>query len=148
MTRPDHLPNFESRPTVRLDHGMPEKGSVVSLSDSAFRLMIEAICYCSRQETDGLIPKAQVERMATKPGAVKELVKRGHLEDADTDDDEWVLVDYLKWNRAKSEIDSFRQSRGEQGVKGAHMRWHVPRRQKVKGCVLCYPDENTGTKEN
>ena len=136
--RPDGLPPFKTRPTVRLDHGMPEKDSVLELSDSAFRLLIEAICYCSRQESDGRVPKAQLRRMATTPNAAKELVTQGHMAEQDG---AWVLVDYLCWNRAATEIDSFRASKGESGAKGAHARWHVPRRQRVKGCIYCFPEE-------
>lgn len=135
--RPDHLPNFDTRPTVRIFTGMPETDSVVELSDSAFRLMIEAICYCGRQETDGRIPKGQMTRMATKTTATRELAKAGHIEDTG---DHWVLADYLRWNRAKTEINSFRASKGQSGARGAHMRWHVPRRQRVAECAFCYPE--------
>ena len=135
--RPDQLPDFESRPTIRLDHGMPEKDTVIELSDSAFRLMVEAICYCSRQESDGRVPKGQMRRMATKPGAIEELVRYGHIIDLG---DGWELGDYLRWNRAKVEIDSFRKAQGKSGTRGAHMRWHVPQRKKVAGCPYCFPD--------
>lgn len=132
--RPNDLPPFESRPTVRLDHGMPEKDSIIELSDSAFRLMVEAICYCSRQETDGRIPKGILRRMATKPTSVTELVNQGHLAEVDG---AWRLPDYLRWNRSHAEINSFRESRGERGQKGAHKRWHVPNRKADPNCPYC-----------
>lgn len=134
VDRPGGLPPFESRPTVRLDHGMPEKASVIGLSDSAFRLMVEAICYASRNETDGRVPKGYLRRVASKPSAVTELVTAGHLEGQG---DELVLGDYLRWNRSHAEINSFRESRGERGQKGAHKRWHVPTRKADPNCPFC-----------
>ena len=139
MTRPSELPEFEARPTIRLDQGMPEKDSIITLSDSAFRLLVEAICYCGRGETDGLIPKAIVGRIASKKTAPAELVDRGHL--VEDDPETWRLPDYLRWNRAAAEITSFRRSKSESGAKGAHMRWHVPNRKLVADCPLCQADD-------
>ena len=50
---------------------------------------------------------------------------------------EWLLVDYLRWNRSHAEINSFRESRGERGQKGAHKRWHVPNRKADPNCPYC-----------
>lgn len=133
--RDGDLPAFDGRPTIRLDHGMPEKESVVNLSDSAFRLFVEAICYCGRNETDGSIPKAILRRTASKPAAIRELQQADHIVELDATT--WTLPDYLRFNRAKLEIDSIRSSKAESGVKGAHMRWHVPRRQRVADCPYC-----------
>ncbi len=137
MARHESLPEFDARPTVRIHQGMPEKGSVATLSDAAFRLLIEAICYCGREESDGLIPKVIVTRLAPKRAAAKELLDRGHI--SEYDKETWVLVDYLRWNRAAAEIQSFRESRVESGQMGAHKRWHVPRRQRIKDCPYCFP---------
>lgn len=137
--RPAGLPEFDSKPTVRLDQGMPEKDSIIDLSDSAFRLMVEAICYCGRAESDGRIPKGWIKKNASTPGAPRELERHGHIVEVDG---QYVLGDYLRWNRAKSEIDSFRASKGESGSKGAHMRWHVPQRKRVAGCAFCYPESD------
>lgn len=134
MTRPEELPEFDPRPTVRIHQGMPEKDSIITLSDSAFRLMIEMICYAGRNETEGEVPKAIASRMATKRTAINELVRLGHVADQGN---EWLLVDYLRWNRSRSEIESFRASRRESGALGAHMRWHVPRRKGDPNCDYC-----------
>lgn len=134
-SHPTETPEFDKRPTVRIHIGMPEKGSVVALSDSAFRLMVEAICYCGREETNGTIPKALMARMASKRGAVKELVDRVHLRESDNET--WFLIDYLRWNRSSAEIDSFRKARSESGSLGAHLRWHVPTRQVKDDCPHC-----------
>ncbi len=133
------VPDFAGRPTVRLDQGMPEKDSIMALSDAAFRLMVEAICYCGRAETDGAIPVAWLRKNG-RPRAIKELIDQGHL--TLPDPSRYLLVDYLSWNRAADEVDSIRASRSESGQKGAHMRWHVPSRKRVKGCALCYPESD------
>ncbi len=141
MAKLSSVPDFAGRPTVRLDQGMPEKDSIIALSDAAFRLMVEAICYCGRAETDGAIPAAWMRKNG-RPRAIKELVDGGHL--ALMEPSRYLLVDYLAWNRAADEVDSIRASRSESGQKGAHMRWHVPSRKKVKGCALCYPEASGG----
>lgn len=135
--RSDSVPDFASRPTVRLDQAMPEKDSIIALSDAAFRLMVEAICYCGRNETDGVIPVAWMRKNG-RPKCIKELVDQEHL--VLQGPARYLLVDYLTWNRAADEIDSIRASKSESGQKGAHMRWHVPSRKRVEGCSFCYPN--------
>lgn len=137
------LPELETAPTVRIDQAMPEKDSIVALSDNAFRLLVELICYCGRNETNGAIPTAWLKKNG-KPAAIKQLLEHGHLVVTSTTQHD--LVDYLRWNRASAEIDAFRASKGEAGAKGAHMRWHVAARKKVKDCAFCYP--NGGGKTN
>jgi len=43
---------------VRLDDNFADHPKVIALSDTAFRLYIEALCYSNRQLTDGFIPNA------------------------------------------------------------------------------------------
>lgn len=136
MSRSPDVPKFAGLPTVRLDQAMPEKDSIVVLSDAAFRLMIEAICYCGRTESDGVIPYAWMKKNG-RPKAIAELVDQGHL---NPHPGFYQLVDFLKWNRRSAEIDSIRASKSEGGQKGAHMRWHVPARKLVTGCSFCYPE--------
>lgn len=103
------------------------------MSDAAFRAWFDAVCYCSRQETDGKITGAVLRRMA-KPRVISELVTVGSLEYDGTD---YEVHDYLRHQRSAAEIQSFRESKSESGAKGAHMRWHVPTRKKVKDCPYC-----------
>lgn len=129
----DDAPQFDSRPSIRLDHTMPENPKIVGLSDAAFRLFVEAICFCSRQETDGKITAPMMRRLG-RPKVVSELVDCGLLEVVD---DGFRVHDYLRHQRSSSEIAAFRQSKSESGAKGAHMRWHVPSRRRVKDCPFC-----------
>lgn len=126
-------PPFDSRPTIRLDHTMPENPKIVGLSDAAFRLFIECLCWCSRQESDGIIPAAAMKRLG-RPKVIAELVKAELIDDALGS---YVVHDYLSHQRSAAEISAFRQGKRESGQKGAHMRWHVPRRAFDKDCPFC-----------
>lgn len=129
----DTPPPFDTRPTVRLEHSMPENPKIVGLSDAAFRLYVEAICWCSRQESDGIIPAAAMKRLG-RPRAITELVKAELLHDALGT---YLVHDYLLHQRSADEIAAFRSSKRASGAKGAHMRWHIPRRQFVEDCAYC-----------
>lgn len=127
------LPEYDSRPYVRLSHSMPEHPKIVGLTDAAFRAWIEAICFCSRQETDGAIPGPMMRRIAP-PKVIKELVAAGLL---DGRDGGYEVHDYLRHQRSRDEIRTIRQARVEGGSKGAHIRWHVARRRRDDDCDYC-----------
>lgn len=127
-------PPFDDRPFVRLEHGMPENPKVVGLSDAAFRLYIEVICWCSRQESDGLVPEAMMKRLG-RPKPIRELTDSGLLD---------VILggafqvhDYLVHQRSREEIAAFRASRSDSGKKGNHTRWHLARRRFDPECEFC-----------
>lgn len=130
---------FDARPSIRLDNTMPENPKIVGLSDAAFRLYIEALCWCSRQEIDGKIPAAAMRRLG-RPKTITELVANGVL--YDHGGVEYEIHDYLRHQRSRAEIAAFRQSRAERGELGAHMRWHVATRKFSDDCDYC-----TGKKE-
>lgn len=135
-------PPFDPRPSIRLHNGMPEHPKVVGLSDAAFRLYIEALCWCSRQEVDGVIPEAQMKRMG-KPRTITELTRAGDPPLVIHMPGEYVIHDYLRHQRSGDEIDSYRSARSLDGKHGAHNRWHIPRRVKVKDCMFCYPPDDS-----
>jgi hypothetical protein len=110
-----------------------ENEKVVGLSDKAFRCFIGALCYCSRQETNGRIVSAAA-RLLGPPKSIKELVDAGLFEREGQD---YYVHDYLKHQRSSDEIAAFRASRSADGKLGAHLRWHVPRRQRSKDCEYC-----------
>lgn len=124
---------FDHRVFIRLDHGMPENPKVVGLNDSAFRLYIETICWCSRQETDGAIPAALIKRLGSTK-AVNELARAGLL---DTTDGGYIVHDYLDFQRSATEIQAFRDAKGKAGSLGNHQRWHVARRKRDPECEFC-----------
>lgn len=133
MGRDDDAPEFDARPSIRLSNSIMENRKIVGLSDKAFRAFVAALCYCSRQETDGrIVPGAA--KMITTPRVLMELVDAGLLE---VDGQDFLVHDYLKHQRSAVEIAAFRESRSEDGKRGAHLRWHVPRRQRSKNCEYC-----------
>lgn len=128
---------FDHRTFIRLDHGMPENRKVMGLTDTAFRLYVEAICWCSRQESDGHIPEAFMARMG-KAKNVTELVDSGLL---DTAVGGYQVHDYLDFQRSSEEIGAYRSAKGEAGSRGNHMRWHVARRRIEADCEHCQKGE-------
>ena len=133
MSRDPSLPDFDTRPSIRICNTAPEHEKIVGLSDRAFRVWVETICYCSRQETDGKITEAAMRRQG-QPKVIRELVSAGLLEAIP---EGYIVHDYLRHNRSKAEIQSFRESKAESGQMGAHKRWHIPRRQFSKDCQFC-----------
>lgn len=131
----------DSRPGILLAHEMPDHEKIAPLSDAAFRAIIRAWCYCSRLETDGRVPdvvwrglaSAKVRRElmgppVLRPGASPLVVQRdGFVE----------CHDYVAHQRSAAEIGSLRETRGIGGAAGAHVRWHVLRRQADPDCELC-----------
>jgi len=114
-------------------HTTPEHPRIAALSDAAFRLWFDLICYCSRQETNGRVTPPVLRRMG-RPKVVKELVDTGRLEPLGED---WMVHDYLRHNRSAQEIQAVRESNAVKGEKGAHLRWHVGRRKRSKDCEFC-----------
>jgi hypothetical protein len=124
---------FDSRLFVRLDHGMPDNPKIIGLSNAAFRLYVEAICWCSRQEQDGKIPIAMMRRMGTAKTA-GELVTARLIEEHPP---EYLIHDYLDFQRSSKEIGAYRDARGKAGSLGNHQRWHVARRKRDPNCEFC-----------
>jgi len=50
---------------VRIDDNFADHPKIIGLSDSAFRLYIQALCYSNRQLTDGFIATAVYTRMSS-----------------------------------------------------------------------------------
>lgn len=65
---------------VRLDDNFADHPKVIALSDTAFRLYIEALCYSNRQLTDGFIPMA-VYLKASKNDDADYLIEAGLWEE-------------------------------------------------------------------
>jgi len=65
---------------VRLDDNFADHPKVIGLSDTAFRLYIEALCYSNRQLTDGFIPMA-VYLKASKNDDADFLIEAGLWEE-------------------------------------------------------------------
>lgn len=135
----DDVPEFDRRPSIMLDHLMPENPKIVGLSDAAFRLYIEVVCWCSRHESDGSIPTPMIQRMARSPKVITELIKANLIRD---ELGSYTVKDYLLHQRSRREIAALRQARRTSGSRGNHMRWHVARRRFDANCEHCQEGED------
>jgi len=112
-------------PYLNTDDGFPDHPKVDNLSDGAFRLHVSGMHYCARKTSDGLIPKRRVSRLKPeyKASQLEELVK-GRLwhkggEGCDTEHcpagkpGEYVVHDYLEWNKPKAWWDERRVAESE-----------------------------------
>lgn len=124
---------FDSRPSILLDNLMPENPKIVGLSDAAFRLYIEALCWSSRQQTDGKIPAPAMARLG-RPKTINELIT---AELFYSHDNHIEIHDYLAHQRSRAEIQAFRAGQKQRGAFGAHMRWHVATRKRSEDCDYC-----------
>lgn len=98
-------------PYLNLDDEFTEHPKVDKLSDGAFRLHVSGLRYCAKNTTDGLIPGTKVGRLKPnyRPAQLQELLRGGlwHIgsQGCGTDEcltgerGEYVIHDYLEWNR-------------------------------------------------
>lgn len=104
---------------VRLDDTMPEHAKIAGLSNAAFRLHIEGLCYCARNLSDGAIPRTISKRMST-PRAASELVNAGVWRATESG---YEIHDYTQYQPTREEVLDRRQKRAEAGRRGAEARW-------------------------
>lgn len=111
-------------PWVRLDDHFPHHRKVRGLSDPAFRLHIEALCWCASNLTDGFVPASDLLDVASARRPLKfvpELVVRRswHLADELCDSkkcpahptrrpdevgDGWLIHDYFEYQPTKAKV--------------------------------------------
>lgn len=108
----------DERTFITVHDGMPEHPKIEGLSDAAFRLMIEAWCWCSRNRTDGRIVDSSWRKRGTAKARAELLAAR--LVEPATDG---VYVhDYTQHQRTAAEIDALSAKRREAGSKGGKSR--------------------------
>lgn len=98
---------------LNTDDQYPEHPKVEPLTDGAYRLHSSAMHYAARHLTDGAVPAAKLRRLVPhyRGTQLVELVAAGLLhppgEACDTKlcrpggDDEYVLHDFLEWNKPR-----------------------------------------------
>lgn len=101
---------------ARLDDDFPQHPKVIGLSDGAFRLHVTAICYATRNLTDGKITTAIAKFLNGTPKQIAELHNAG-VWDAD-EGGEFIIHDFLKYNKTRSETLAKRQQNATNGAKG------------------------------
>lgn len=100
---------------AKLDDAFPDHPKVASLSDSAFRLHVGAICYAARFLTDGRIPFAVLPRLGGTEATERELIAAGLWEEAEGG---WEIHDYLDFNPSRATVDDGRRRKQAAGQAG------------------------------
>lgn len=112
----------DSRTYVRVHDGLPEHPKILAAGGDAGWLWLCADCYCSRQTTDGRIPKALVPRLSDREDPMRLaqiLVDVGLWYDRG---DHYEMHDYLEHNRSAAEVKELRAKRAAAGARGGRAR--------------------------
>lgn len=111
---------------ARLDDGFGEHPKVVGLSDAAYRLHVNAICYSARNLTDGVVPVGALRSLGKTGKSVTELTTCGLWEPGDGG---YLIHDYLDYNPSREQVERERkvvsEARSAAGRKGAQVRWQT-----------------------
>lgn len=91
---------------AKLDDAFAEHPKVVGLPDAAFRLHVHALCYASRNLTDGAIPVGALRLLRGTQRQVAVLVSVGLWERAGPG---WAIHDYLHYNPSRTNVETRRQ---------------------------------------
>jgi hypothetical protein len=109
-------------PWVRLDDNFPDHKKIVDLTSDAFRLLVAMICHCARNQTDGIVKRADIPRLIRgyKPRHLAELVAAGNVHGHDHDcpdvlceqpgPNEVAVHGYIERNRSKERIEADREA--------------------------------------
>lgn len=107
-----------AREYVRLEHRWPEHAKVTSVSLDARWLYIAALCYCSRNETDGFIPRSALVSISGMPerkaiaaaDALVAAIPPGHQHGMfERRGDDYAMHDYLDHQKSRAEIEEYRE---------------------------------------
>lgn len=110
---------------VKMDDMVPENPKFVDLSDRAYRIHWDAICYCNRRLTDGHIRRGALRALGATPRYVAELIDAGLWEPSPNGTGGYMIHDYLDYQPSKTEVEERRKKRSDAGAKGARARWHT-----------------------
>lgn len=103
---------------VRIEDKFPENVKVSALSSAAKWFHVEALCYASRNLTDGFVPAHIAKRLGWSKYA-KSLVAAGVWEVVEGG---WQIHDYLDYNPSKQEIEQKAKQKAEAGRKGGQQK--------------------------
>lgn len=112
-------------PYLNLDDEFTEHPKVDGLSDGAFRLHVSGLRYCAKNTSDGLIPAAKIDRLKPhyKASQLNELLRGGVWHKGGDgcgtefclvgSTGEYVVHDYLQWNRSAEWWEARRKAEAE-----------------------------------
>ncbi|MEU1284958.1 hypothetical protein [Kitasatospora sp. NPDC005856] len=119
----------DRRTYVRVHDGLTDHPKIIEVGGEAAWLYVSALCYSSRQLTDGLVPKRLFRRLTdlNNPEALASaLLRVGLLHEGEHDcsrcpvgsHDVYVVHDYLEHQRSAAEVASLREKRSAAGQRG------------------------------
>lgn len=86
---------------TKLDDNFPDHPKVAGLSNSAYRLFIDTLCYCGKYLTDGQIPEMIANRYGATDDA-RTLLVANLWERTDTG---YQVVNFLEYQPSKAEVE-------------------------------------------
>lgn len=127
---------------VKIDDRLPEhpKFFATSCRDRALNLYIIALCYCSRNLTDGVVPKAVMHEGRGAKRVCESMVAAGLFTENSTS---YVVKDYLEWNRSKEQVKEIQAKRRKAGQAGGEASW-LKRAERLSE-AKANPDTDTDT---
>ena len=129
---------------MKIDDNLPDHPKLWKMEkrrESALFLFIFALCYSSRNLTDGEVPCGVLEG-ATRGGkqTCAAMVEAGLLEEKGSS---YVVHDYLEWNRSKDEIENIKSKKRSAGQAGGQAS--ARRRACATVQAKSNPDTDTDT---
>lgn len=111
-------------PWVRLDDEFPSHRKVERLTDAAFRLHVQGICWCARNLTDGHISRDDldfVSRIRRPRRHAAQLVVAGLWSETDSG---WYIHDYLEYQPSKAQVERRRENDAERKTRWRKKQSH------------------------
>ena len=134
----------------KLHNGFPEHPKAFELSDKAFRQLIEAWCYCSRNLNDGQLTNAQFLKLFSAKSR-KELLTVGFVKPSSFG---YEMHDYLEHQQSAEDVENRRNKRAMAGSKGGKAKANglasakqMPQQTPSKPVADTDTDTDTDTRE-
>lgn len=134
-------------PWVRFDDNTPDNPKIDALSDQAFRLWFNSICYANRNLTDGFVPTARVPRLTSnyKHAYMAELIEAGRWH---KEHDGIRIHDYLNSQFSAAQIaeqrEREREKKARQRAAGGRKTASTGIRDEKGRFTVASPGDNTG----
>jgi hypothetical protein len=113
---------------VRIEDTFPEHPKIAGITDGAFRAHVCALCYCSRNLTDGEVTPAGAKWLGIRRGYIRELTIAGLWEKKG---DGWLVHDFLKYNPSRAETLAQREKKAAAGKAGGLANARASARSKT-----------------
>lgn len=129
------MPTREEITYIMVDDQMPSNRKIAPLSNGAFRLYVEALCWCSANHKDGIITIRAWNGMGTKKSRLE--LTEAELIVQSPDGSHVEVHDYLDIQRSQAEIAAVKERKSDAGKRGNHRRHHVNKGIRDPECEYC-----------